>query len=454
MLRTRLALAATVCATLAATFTTPPAAALAAPPAASEESVRGTLPSGARYLLREPERWNGTVLVWSPGFSGSAGGEASASPSDPVATWLLSQGYALAGSKPATAGWAVEDLLRDQDDVTEVVADELGEPRHVVAWGASMGGLTSVALLEQHPDSFDAALPLCGSIGGAVPMLNQSLDATFALKTLLAPGDDRLVLTEVSDEAQRQAAFAEVLEEAQQTPEGRARISLAATVGQIPTWTQVGSERPAPGDNLAQQHQQYAAFLWGAVSPRQPLEERAGGNFSWNTGVDYARQLAGSETSGLVRKLYAEAGLDLRSDLARLAAAPRIRADDSAVDYMTRNATPSGDLAGPVLSVHETGDTAPTVGQARTFADRVRAAGDAPLLRQTFVDRPGHCAYSEAETAALVSTLQRRLTSGRWGASTRPAELNRLADRIASTSDLDRGTGRFADAHPRPMLRP
>ena len=36
-------------------------------------------------------------------------------------------------------------------------------------------------------DVFDAALPLCGSVAGALPMLNGSLDGTYALKTLLAP---------------------------------------------------------------------------------------------------------------------------------------------------------------------------------------------------------------------------------------------------------------------------
>ena len=57
----------------------------------------------------------------------------------------------------------------------------------MIAWGSSMGGQVSVALLEQSPDVFDAALPLCGSIAGAIPMLNASLDGTYALKTLLAP---------------------------------------------------------------------------------------------------------------------------------------------------------------------------------------------------------------------------------------------------------------------------
>lgn len=414
----------------------------------------GDLPSGGSYVIHEPASWTGSVLVWSPGYGGGHGQDPVAAPSDGLIEWALDVGYALAGTSTAEGGWAVENLLEDQQDLVEIVSDELGDPEHVIAWGASMGGLTSAALMEAAPDAFDAALPLCGSVAGAVPMLNGSLDGTFAFKTLLAPDDERLELVDVSDEMARQAAFAEVFDEAQQTPEGRARIALAASLAQIPTWTQSGTERPSRHDAEAQQEQLAAAFLWGAVSPRQPLEERAGGNFSWNTGVNYRVALARSGQSHLVRTLYREAGLSLREDMGALADAERIEADPAAVAYMQRNATPTGDIAGPVLTLHESGDTAPTVAQARTYADRVRSHGDRALLRQAFVDRPGHCGYADAEVAAALTALQTRLDTGRWANVATARSLNRSADLIASETGLDRGEGSFASLHPHRMLRP
>lgn len=416
-------------------------------------TVSGDLPNGGRYILREPEQWNGTVLLWSPGYGGGDAANPSASPSEGLSEWLLDRGYALAGSADPAGGWAVEGLLENQSHLMKVVRERLGEPEDTIAWGSSMGGLTSVAALEQHSDLIDAALPLCGSVAGAIPMLNGSLDGTFALRTLLAPGDERLELVDIQDEAQRQAAFREVLDEAQGTAEGRARIGLAASLAQIPTWTQAEDERPGKRDWAAQQEQLYAAFMFGVVSPRQPLEQQAGGNFSWNTGVDYAQALAGSDQQRLVRALYREAGLSLDDDLAALAGAERISADPAAVEYMQANATPAGQISGPVLSLHEAGDTAPTVTQARTYADRVRKNGDQPLLRQAFVDRPGHCNYADAEMAAMVQTLQDRLDTGRWGASAQPQKLNQAADRIARRDGLERG-GTFAAVHPDPMNRP
>ncbi|WP_264796966.1 S9 family peptidase [Arthrobacter mangrovi] len=414
---------------------------------------RGSLPGGGSYVLFEPARWNGTLLVWNPGYGGSGAAAASAGPSAAVNEWLLGKGYAIAGTTSSTGGWAVKDLIANQPDVLAVVRAELGEPEEVIAWGSSMGGLTSAAIMEAHPDSFDAALPLCGSVAGSLPMLNGNLDGSFVLKMLLAPGDERLELVNVQNEAARQAAFRAVLEEAQSTPEGRARIALAASVAQIPTWTQSSQPEPSARDFAAQQEQLHAAFMFGVISPRQPLEARAGGNFSWNTGVDYAQSLVHSGNATLVRALYSDAGLSLADDLGVLASAERITADPDAVAYMQANATPTGDIDGPVLTLHETGDTAPTVAQAGTYSERVRSNGGNGLLRQAFVDRPGHCDYADAEIAALVTALQQRLEEGSWASLAHPASLNALADRIAAEDGLDRG-GSFTHYKPNSMLRP
>lgn len=414
---------------------------------------RGALPGGGSHVLFEPAQWNGTLLVWNPGYGGSGAPAASAGPSAEVNNWLLDNGYAIAGTTSSTGGWAVEDLIANQPDVLAVVRAELGEPEEVIAWGSSMGGLTSAAIMEAHPDSFDAALPLCGSVAGSLPMLNGNLDGSFVLKMLLAPGDERLELVNVQNEAARQAAFREVLEEAQATPEGRARIALAASVAQLPKWTQPSQPEPSARDFASHQEQLYAAFMFGVISPRQPLEARAGGNFSWNTDVDYTQSLVHSGNAKLVRALYSEAGLSLTEDLGILASAERITADPEAVAYMQDNATPTGDLAGPVLTLHETGDTAPTVAQAGTYAERVRSNGGNALLRQAFVDRPGHCDYADAEIAALVTALKQRIEKGSWANLAHPASLNALAERIAAEDGLDRG-GSFTNYAPNSMLRP
>jgi dipeptidyl aminopeptidase/acylaminoacyl peptidase len=64
---------------------------------------------------------------------------------------LLAAGFALAGSSHATTGYAVEDALRDQRDVLDVFHQQVGKPARTIAWGSSLGGMVTAALLERSP---------------------------------------------------------------------------------------------------------------------------------------------------------------------------------------------------------------------------------------------------------------------------------------------------------------
>lgn len=449
----RASCAATV---LAALALAPPASAQAA--GNGPLSLAGVHPSGATYAIEVPRDWNGTVLSFTPGYGQGAGPEhrpAELGGDAASRAWLLAHGYALAGTRPYGDGWAVEESLRASAETLATFAKAAGEPEMTLAWGASMGGAIAAGLAELRPDLIDGALPYCASVAGPVAMLNQSLDAAFAFKTLLAPGEDAIKLVRLAsaeEEARSTAAAREVLEAAQQTAQGRARIALAAAFAQVSTWSVPDTPEPAPHDWEGQQAQEYAAFMATVFSPRHPLEQRAGGNFSWNTGVDYRKQLRESGRERQVRALYERAGLDLDADLAALAKAPRVAADPEAVAYMEDYFTPRGRLGVPVLTLHERGDNYPTVTQARAYADAVKRAGKGPLLRQAYVDRPGHCRYTGAEFAAAVETLRDRVATGHWK-DAHAHGLGRLAARLAD-ADPGLGSAQFTDHHPGRFLRP
>ncbi|UOR01918.1 alpha/beta hydrolase [Leucobacter allii] len=430
-----------------------------APPAVAESGARsetGELASGAPYSVEIPEEWNGTLLLWNSGYGGGTPGRPiSLGESDTTNRWLLDHGYALASMKPSQ-GWAVEDYLAGQPEVIARATEALGSaPQATIAWGSSMGGLTSAALAERYPELIDGAYALCGSLAGSVGMLNQGLDASFAFKTLLAPEDEAIELVDVQDEATSTAAAKSALDAAQGTPEGRARIALAAAMAQIPGWTSPAAPEPAPTDYAAQQRQQYDIFMFSVFSPRQELEARAGGAFSWNTGTDYAAHLAASPMRAQVEALYAEAGLVLDDDLARLAAEPRHSADFDAVRYMIENATPSGAITQPVFTLNETGDTAPAIAQAGAYADAVAASGNGELLRQAYLDRPGHCAFSPSEVLAGLTTLTERVGTGAWPDASAAALRARAAEIASAAEGLDLGApGDFTDEAPAAFLRP
>ena len=86
----------------------------------------------------------------------------------------------------------------------------------------------------------------------------------------------------------------------------------------------------------------------------------------------------------------------------------------------------------PVLTAHTTADGLVVPQDETAYADVVRSAGKQDLLRQAFVHRAGHCAFTSAEVISLIQVMLRRLDSGRWDdASLRPAALNVTALALA-----------------------
>jgi uncharacterized protein len=407
------------------------------------DAMGGRSSDGAIWKARVPVHWNGTLLLFSHGYSFRVRPPELAPPG--VERWLLGHGYALLGSSYSQAGWALAEAVPDQIAALDAFRARVGEPKRTIAWGASMGGLVTLALAETHPQRFTAALPECGSIAGSLGMMNEALDGAFAFKTLLAP-DSAIRLVDTLDDRANAGRVQAVLRSAIQTPKGRARIALAAALAQIPSWTVPNSVPPPPGDDAAQLQQIAASFVMGVFLPRADQERRAGGVFSWNAGIDYRQQLALGGRRAWVQHWYRAAGLDLDQDLATLNAAARILATPAAVAYMRAHYVPSGDLRIPMLSMHTLGDgmTVPT--QQQAYASAVRAAGDGTNLDVAWVQRAGHCNFTPAEQIAALQTLIERLDDGTWQSSAR--ELNARARRTGL------GPSAFVAHQSAPFLRP
>ncbi len=378
----------------------------------------GTLADGATYLIEVPANWNGTLFLYSHGYVTPGSPNPAHDVGDPLTRFfMLSSGFALAGSSYATTGWAIHEALLDQIAVLDVFKMMVGEPKRTIAWGHSLGGIISAGLIQRHPDRFDAALPMCGVLSGGVATWNTALDSEFAFKTLLAPGSGLQVVNISNPLANLQLAE-QFLAIAQSTPQGRARLALVSALADGPGWFVPTSPEPAPTDFTSQEMNQ---FLWDqrvdfpfVFAFRAELEARAQGNVSWNTGVNYRAQLAHSVDRHEVQELYEKAGLSLDADLETLEDAVRISADPEGVHYLERNIIFNGEIHIPVLTLHTKGDGLVVVQNESAYKQVVEEAGNEEFLRQTFVSRAGHCTFTPAETIAAVQTLINRLDTGRW----------------------------------------
>jgi hypothetical protein len=391
----------------------------------------GTLPGGARFCLEEPEQWNGVLLLYSMPIP--VGPDDPPWPADDrMMSALTDQGYAVAGSANRIF-WPLESVYANVPDLLETFATEVGTPDRTIGFGLSIGGIVTAGLVQRFPEQLTAALPMCGNLAGAVGVHNRELDISFVIKTLLAR-DSALQLVDISDWDANVTLAEAVVAEARTTPAGRARLALAAAIGNIPGWHDPTSPEPDPGDaearldNQVKWYEEPGLLVYYGV--RAQVERQAGGNPSWNSGVDYAALLAASINTDQVDALYEGAGLSLDDDLAVLAAEPRIEADADAVAYLEGHIVFDGELHGiPVLTLHTDGDGLVTPDNEHAYADVVGWGGSADLLRQVYVHRAGHCTFTLAEILTALDVLAERLDSGSWPALD-PDTLNTAASTL------------------------
>jgi pimeloyl-ACP methyl ester carboxylesterase len=419
------------CSTQTATAPTPTAT------TARPQDVTGTI-GAAAYRIEVPAIWNGTLFLYSHGYAAPDGPNAAiAAPGVDATAWLLDHGFAIAGSSYSSTGWALEDAFKDQIALLDLFDKQFGNPKRVIAWGHSLGGIITAGLVQLYPDRFAAAIPMCGVVSGGVATWNTELDGAYVFRTLLAP-QSALQLVNVSDPNANLQLALDIFNQAKASPAGQARLALVAAVGDLPGWFDPTTPEPAPTDYaarvVAQQSWESRVDFAFAFKYRAELERRAGGNPSWNTGVDYGNQLAISPDRAEVTALYAAAGLDLAADLRILAASPRIKADAPAAAYLIRNLSFDGQLRVPVLAMHTAGDGLVIPQNETAYADVVKAAGKQDMLRQVYVHRAGHCAFTVAETIAVAQAMIKRLDTGAWDdAAIQPSALNAAAQAQSDT---------------------
>ncbi|AXB48020.1 hypothetical protein A4R43_40895 [Amycolatopsis albispora] len=423
--------------------------AASAAPESGRRSYTGWL-GGAEYRVEMPEHWNGSLVLYSHPYyvEGMPPGIGLANRPE-TENWLLGAGYALAASDfTGRVGAVYDQAPRDQLALLDWIEANIGKPRRTVALGSSMGAALSVLLAERNPERIHGVAALCGPLDLAGSW-NLSLDVTFALRTLLAPEAD-IDLVRPRDPAGSAQALQSAVDEALTTPEGRARLALAGALGNVPSWNSALHPEPAAlADRIRQMAELAAVHIW-AFGPtgRVDLEQRAGGNPSWNVGIDYRRQLAKSDQRDLVREAYRAAGMDPAADLARLDAAPRVAADPAAKHWLDSHGVPEGRTPAPVVTLHNTADAA-VAEHERWYAGQVRQHGSPRQLRQLYADRATHCAFTPAEEIVTLRVLFTRIDSGRWP-EVSPRTLNAQAGRLGPEfgTVYDYPTNSYAPAAP------
>ena len=407
------------------------------------------LPDGTVYRVAVPDAWNGVVLL-DLDFIHPPYPEW-----DDTYAWIDEHGYAVAGTSRPGSTLSASVQAHRLRQVLHPFRKRVGVPEHVIAFGASDGGAAARAIEQELPYSIDGVLAMSTPGSGRVSLMNQALDAAFAAKALLAPGDDDLVLAGLPpDLGPISDRWAAVLDAAQQAPAGQARIALAAALTQQPCWglDEAATGPPAARDAEAVQEgwfrQLHYLCATGPYLPIRQMMESLAGNPSWNTGVDFGALLGAltPQADAVLRTLYDRAGLDLAADLAVVSDSPRVEPDPAGVEY-ARESTFDDTLTRPLLFMTKTGDPLSPASNSGPLEAGARQAGTHGLLRMCYVQAPGHGPFTRAEIGAALTVLTERIQDGTWPC-TLPEVMN-LRGRY-----LDPSAARFTSYDPGPGYRP
>lgn len=384
---------------------------------------------GARYLVRMPDTWNGTLLLYSHGYR-----EASPTPPDfaaieteavvastpETADKLLDAGYALAGSSYAKNGWAVADGVKAGEDLHTWFGKNIGKPDRVYVWGDSLGGLVTQTIAEKHPSWVAGAAPMCGVLGGLNLNLDLGLDLQYAIKTLLYP-EMKLTNFASHDEAVKtwQEANKRIMAATKDVKNGVPKLLAIAAIADGPTKT-ARFDGSTPVSRISASVEAALTGLGYATFGRYEIEQRVGGNPSSNADADYAGRVSDAERQ--LAELVSPGAMD--KAIAALTAGERIEADPDARDAADELGNPTGDLRDPTITLHTAYDPLVLVQNETVFAERVSESEKRSAdLVQLYTVPPatyaapapygaGHCNFTDAERVGMIKALDGWVRTG------------------------------------------
>jgi pimeloyl-ACP methyl ester carboxylesterase len=325
---------------------------------------------GAGFRIEVPPDWNGSLVMWAHGFRGD--GLELTVDSHPLRAFLVANGYAWAASSFSKNDYDVAQGVKDTHALTTRFNGIVGQPDRVYLTGASMGGHITAVAIEQYPDAYDGAMPICGVLGD-LELFDFFLDYNLVAAALAGvetsfPPDPAEWLGQSVPQITGTLAAA--------WPAG---LTEAGEQLRAMTGLRSGGVRPLSEAAFAT----WASFLlqFGALDGTVP---RSPGVVVDNTDAVYQfdtdPQLSPAEQA-------------LNEAVLRVAREPAGRPQPGLANVPVVAGTPPV----PVLTLHDLGDLFVPFSMEQLYAARVAANGDPDLLVQRAIRGVGHCDFTATE---------------------------------------------------------
>ena len=369
---------------------------------------------GAGYRIEVPGNWNGELVVWAHGFRGT--GLELTVDNHPLRALLVPMGYAWAASSYARNDYDIWNGVHDTHTLTRRFAGLVGNPSRVYLTGASMGGHITAVAIEQYPNTYDGALPMCGVLAD-YELFDYFLDFNAAAQqigtgasTFPVDPPTYIGVTVPAIKANLSAV-----------PGGWPNaLNAAGTNLKNLTELRTGGERP----NFDQ-----AWFFWNTF----PAFATGPGNFLFDLGLGGGELPrtpgVAVDNSDTVYQFDTNPSLTpdeqaLNAGIVRVEADPQARSPNG----LSQVPVVAGDPEVPVLTLHNLGDLFVPVHNEVEYAKRVQANGKSHLLVQRAIRGVSHCEFTAAEFSTAFLDLKSWVETGVKPAGDDFLDPNEVAD--------------------------
>ena len=320
---------------------------------------------GARFRIEIPPNWNKGLVMYAHGYT--LAGSQPPNAEHPIMKMMrgvfLSRGFAFAESQYRRQGWAVKEGIEDTEALRRYFVKKHGAPSETYITGHSMGGHIAIATIERYADAYQGALPMCGPLGPAIEFLNNGLFDMLVTFEALFPGTIGSPY------------------EASTATTGKVSAAIAAD--------------PAKAARYAQHYSREVEALPFVLSFFQTISAEL-------------KQRAGGEPFDNRNRIYSGFGDDaaVNRTVARFSASPVAR------EYLRNNASPTGRLSDPVLTLHTISDPLVLGDDVTEYESIAALAGTQDLFVARFVAAKGHCMFTPTQTGSAFDALREWVRSG------------------------------------------
>lgn len=339
---------------------------------------------GAGYRIEVPADWNGDLVLYGHGFRGT--GLELTVDNPRIRQWLVTHGYAWAASSYSKNGYDVKEGVKDTHALGQRFNGLVGNPRRTYITGHSMGGHITGVAIEQYPNAYAGALPMCGVMGDN-ELFDYFLDFNLVAEALAGvqaqfPFPANYLTAVVPGvKAALGPAYPGVL-----NAQG---LNLSGVTQNIS-----GGPRPAFATSF---------FLWG--------------NFLFTVGVTGGNIGVApgnvQDNSTTVYQIDSDPALSpaeitLNANVLRVTQDPQGRHPNGLA-----NIPPIlGNFRIPVVTLHTIGDLFVPLSMEQIYARRAAAQGSSSLLVQRAIRDHGHCGFAVAEEEEAFAALVNWATNG------------------------------------------